>query len=696
MMQESGGAAYRDDPHASNDIPMSNLGAASKNQLYAAPRAKTKKKGFMIAVIIGVIVVIAIAVAVPVYFVVIRPKMLGTSGGGGAGSTASGATSGPGKPQNAVAKSGGDGSKVTTDDGKTFTYSNKFQGYWVSDPDNPFDNSAQAQSYTPPLNQTWKYGTDRIYGVNIGGWLNLEPFISPALYQRYPGVAVDEWTLSVAMAADTANGGLNQIEDHYKTFITEEDFAQIAGAGLNWVRIPIPFWIIEKYPEEPFLEKAGWKYFLKAIGWARKYGLRINIDLHALPGSQNGWNHSGRLGTIGFLSGVMGWANAQRGLDYIRIIAEFVSQPQYKDVIPFFGITNEAGVGEGDNQIPRTAISQYYYEAHQIIRSITGYGDGPMISIHDGFDALDKFAGFLSGSDRIALDTHPYFAFAGASADPPSAFLTRPCTTWAPPIVQSMNDFGFTAAGEFSLAINDCGTYVNGVGLGSRYEGDFSGGKTTPVGSCKEWNDYTTWTDQRKADYKQFMMSSQDALQNWFFWTWKIGISTLTNSIEAPMWSYSLGLKEGYIPADPREAEGQCARVGAPFEKFAGPFKPYQTGGAGAGQISAAQLALYGIWPPTAIGGQKNLAILPQYTATGPIPTLPVPTYYKPNSKDTFDAGSGWTSAKDTTPMSVPITGCTYPPIWDSATAAVPAQCALASFPPATIAKRSPHPRPSR
>jgi hypothetical protein len=54
--------------------------------------------------------------------------------------------------------------------------------------------------------------------VNLGGWFVLEPFITPALYQKYPG-AVDEWTLSTLMAADTASGGLNQIEDHYKTFI---------------------------------------------------------------------------------------------------------------------------------------------------------------------------------------------------------------------------------------------------------------------------------------------------------------------------------------------------------------------------------------------------------------------------------------------------------------------------------------------
>ena len=119
----------------------------------------------------------------------------------------------------------------------------------------------------------------------------------------------------------------------------------IAGAGLNFVRIPLPYWAIEKYDNEPFYAKASWKYFLKAIQWARKYGLRINLDLHALPGSQNGWNHSGKLGTINFLSGVMGVANAQRGLDYIRVIAEFISQPQYRDVVPYFGIMNEPMIG---------------------------------------------------------------------------------------------------------------------------------------------------------------------------------------------------------------------------------------------------------------------------------------------------------------------------------------------------------------
>ena len=54
--------------------------------------------------------------------------------------------------------------------------------------------------------------------VNLGGWLVLEPFITPTIYEKYPG-AIDEWTLHTMMAADTAGGGLQQLEDHYNTFI---------------------------------------------------------------------------------------------------------------------------------------------------------------------------------------------------------------------------------------------------------------------------------------------------------------------------------------------------------------------------------------------------------------------------------------------------------------------------------------------
>jgi glucan 1,3-beta-glucosidase len=71
-------------------------------------------------------------------------------------------------------------------------------------------------------------------------------------------------------------------------FQTEQDIAEIASAGLNWIRLPIPFWAIDVWPGEPFLEKTAWKYIVRLLGWCRKYGIRVNLDLHTIPGSQNG------------------------------------------------------------------------------------------------------------------------------------------------------------------------------------------------------------------------------------------------------------------------------------------------------------------------------------------------------------------------------------------------------------------------
>lgn len=56
-----------------------------------------------------------------------------------------------------------------------------------------------------------------------------------------------------------------------------------------------------------------------------------------------------------------------------------------------------------------------------MIRNITGYGDGngPYIAIHDGFLGVNTWSDFLPGSDRIMMDTHPYFAFDGQPNDSP-------------------------------------------------------------------------------------------------------------------------------------------------------------------------------------------------------------------------------------------------------------------------------------
>lgn len=615
------------------ELPPATVPAADKTGS-AAGRRK-----WIIAGVLALIVILVLVIVLPVYYLVVRPKnqtaAVVTNPGNGGGPAPSGSAAPP--AQTGTLLIGGDGSTVNAAEGP-FVYSNKFGGYWVEDSANPYNDGARPQLDIPALNQSWRFGVDIIQGVNLGGWLITEPFVAPALYQKYP-TATDEYELSLAMRADTANGGINQLEDHYRTFITEKDFAEIAGAGLNWVRLPIPYWAIEVWDGEPFLEGVAWKYALKAFKWARKYGIRINLDLHTAPGSQNTWLHSGRGGHPNWLTGPMGYANAERTLDYIRIITEFISQDQYKNLIPMFGIVNEPVVDT-------TELQRFYYQAHQVVRSVTGLGagKGPFISIHDKFDSLSSWAGFLAGSDRVALDNHPYFAFGGPSTDPLSAYIQRPCDSWGGNINASMAAFGFTAAGEWSLGWNDCGLYVNGVTQTSAYPG-----------GCTSWNTWETWTQETKDQLKQFAGYSMSALQNSFFWTWKIGPAA-DGHVEAPFWSYKLGLDNGWIPKNPRDAFGLCPSVN-PYTSATIPT--WALGGAGAGQFIG-PVTQYQAWPPA---GSAYL-----YTPNRPIIKL--------QGEGGNGDGTGWTNAADTTPLYGKTPGCDYPNAWAEGGGAATAACA--------------------
>jgi len=164
---------YRDDPRdtehgagsAGDSVIRSPQYLTEKRSAYAVSSFKSKR-GLIIGGAILAAAIVLVAIVVPVYFTVIKPKSSSNGSVASGTSSASNPTS-TAQPGSTTVVTGGDGSKITTEDGTTFTYSNPFGGTWYWDPKDPFNNNAQAQSWTPPLNQTFQFGTDRIFGYDF-------------------------------------------------------------------------------------------------------------------------------------------------------------------------------------------------------------------------------------------------------------------------------------------------------------------------------------------------------------------------------------------------------------------------------------------------------------------------------------------------------------------------------------------------
>ncbi|KAI9356605.1 glycoside hydrolase superfamily, partial [Pilaira anomala] len=365
----------------------------------------------------------------------------------------------------------------------------------------------------------------------------------------------DEYELCKHLGPEEAK---RQLKEHYETFITEADFKKIAEMGFNHVRIPTGHWALQVTPEEPYVAFESWQYLIRGIQWARKYGLRVMVELHTAPGSQNGWNHSGKSGEIGFLNGTHGDENAQRTIEITTEMVRFFAKPEWANVVPLFGVLNEPAM----MSIPEEKVKSWYQDSYNAIRKLLGAGNGPLLTYHDGFYPLETWAGFFDKQyERIMLETHLYMTFDQNLVSMPRELQAEfPCTTWRKNLKEAKINAGPTMVGEFSLATNDCGKYLNGVGLGSRYDGTLlqDGEPIPPVCptcTCKGVDDWKTWTPEYKDFLLKFLenqMDSYEASVGWFYWTYK------TEDHINPHWDYLLAWEQGFAPKNVNLRTNHC------------------------------------------------------------------------------------------------------------------------------------------
>lgn len=570
---ERGGDYYEEDDVV-YEQRLKERGGAGSDDYDAEARRRKRRRIFIIAGVLVAVLVVAVAVGVT-----LSKKSSSNSDNSSATTTSSGEPSNTnldGVSESSIPKS----AQGTVLDPFTWYDTNDFNvtytaetvgGLSVMGLNSSWDDSTQANANVPALNESWEYGTMPVRGVNLGGWLSIEPFITPSFFSSYTthDNVVDEYTLSAKLGASKA---ASTLEEHYSSFVNESTFAEIQAAGFDHVRIPFSYWAVTTYDGDPYVPLVSWRYLLRGIEWARKYGLRINLDLHGAPGSQNGWNHSGRQGTIGWLNGTDGALNGQRTIDIHNQLSTFFTQARYKNIVTMYGLVNEPRMVILDTD----TVLNWTTSAITTIRNNNFTG---IIVFGDGFMGLDNWQGKLQNIDNLLLDVHQYVIFnTDQIALNHSDKLNFACGGWTAQTLRSEDTstgFGPTMCGEWSQADTDCAKYLNNVGVGSRWEGTLNMA-STPGGSddgsvlsptCPTDNNPRCSCDNANADpstysdaYKQWLLQFAEAQMHsfekgwgWFYWTWQTESAT--------QWSYKAGLAAGIMPQKAYDRSYNCSSI---------------------------------------------------------------------------------------------------------------------------------------
>jgi len=387
-----------------------------------------------------------------------------------------------------------------------------------------------------------------IRGVNLGNWLVLEKWMSPAVFAGT--TAEDEFHLPLQLSKEVYEA---RIQIHRAEYISERDFVTIRKMGVNTVRIPVPYFIFGD--REPFIGCVN--ELDKAFNWAKKYGLKILIDLHTAPNGQNGFDNGG-------ICGVCKWSQTPKEVEFVLNVLErlaerygtrdelwgieAINEPITERMWKLMDVPNryppaEPAMAEGSAPNTMKFLRKFYQDAYQIIRRHTD----KYFVFHDGFE-LTAWKDFMQGGDyyNVVLDTHQYLMMAEAEGceQTVEGYQNHIKAQYADKI-REMRKYFPVICGEWCL--------FNSLACGW----DTKGGQSVLNGI--EGNSEETLSSEQRKDIYQAVAEAQ--LKAWqegdggFYWSYKL----LVDTVNEPGWigwdSWDLGrcVDFGWFPVYKKE-----------------------------------------------------------------------------------------------------------------------------------------------
>lgn len=136
-----------------------------------------------------------------------------------------------------------------------------------------------------------------VVGTNIGGWMVLEPWITPSLFYQFlnnkvdQGVGIDSWTLCESLGPEAGN---SVMQAHWASFYTADHIKDLAAKGVKMVRLPVGDWTLKPYGPYVGCMDGAEEWIQWMFDTCAENGIEVLLDVHAMKDSQNGFDNSGK------------------------------------------------------------------------------------------------------------------------------------------------------------------------------------------------------------------------------------------------------------------------------------------------------------------------------------------------------------------------------------------------------------------
>jgi hypothetical protein len=126
------------------------------------------------------------------------------------------------------------------------------------------------------------YFTPKLHGVNLGGWLVLQPWVTPSMFYQFEDqppekTAMDMYSFCKVLGPLEGN---RQLREHWRKWVTEEDLQRLAAQGVNTVRVPVGDWMWESYEPYTGCTNGSLAELRRVLRICETVGLRVLVDLH--------------------------------------------------------------------------------------------------------------------------------------------------------------------------------------------------------------------------------------------------------------------------------------------------------------------------------------------------------------------------------------------------------------------------------